>query len=292
MSEDGLDAPKQVLDGEWLTCWDALNEADKRLRRSGVRAPLATGEILARMAAAGYLPTISDQLFHTARIVADDGSVIEDHHDHPKEWRLVRASLWGAMFGFCAFSDRHIAHQSMDWERGSFMAVFTKEKLESGHEGWELLNDPGFYILMARNVLVYRDGLYALERFIKHNCTDDDLYAYGDLDLSQVVIPDVLANAQVRDDSPELGEVGTSLDLPMKRSRGRSGGKNGEPIAALTIKLMAMDDLALAACTADSAGAELQGIYAALGDHNRNFDNCSRDAAGILRAVRGARGIN
>lgn len=67
---------------------------------------------------------------------------------------------------------------------------------------------------------------------------------------------------------------------------GRPAGKNGEPIALVTARLLRLSAGELTAYTAEAAAAELIEQYRALGLQPPSPDNARRDAAGILRAVR------
>jgi len=296
---------REVLDGEWVNCWEALEIADQSLRRHAIQTPLPAGQILARMAATGYLPTISNDVNHSAPLPPDhvphdeltEQQCDERHQAAMEEeqrkaegkgkWQLVPITLWGSVFGFSGFEDRLVHFSGPDFKNSSIIAVYTKERLAHGAPLWEVGNDPGFHLEMARNILVYRDGLYAVDRYAAGRPDEGDKYSYNDLDLSRLKLPDVLP---LQD---RLSRLARHLDSEQSSgtSRGRPGGRNGEPIAALTIMLMGLDDRTLASYTADAAGAELQGYYAALGSPARSIDNCRKDAAGVLRQVKGARSI-
>jgi hypothetical protein len=193
------------------------------------------------------------------------------------------------MFGFSAVEGRRVHYVEPSFKGSSIVAVFTQEAFERNAPLWEVMSDPGYYMVMARNILVYKDGLYAVDRFAQGWPDEDDKYSYNNLDLSQLRLPDVLPLALV---AKRLAPAAESIDQTNCNSRGRPGGKNGEPIAALTIKLMGSDEPTLASYTAEAAGAELQSFYATLGTPARGTENCRKDAAGVLRQVRGARGVS
>ena len=77
---------------------------------------------------------------------------------------------------------------------------------------------------------------------------------------------------------------------PDSRPQGRSGGRRprttGEPIARVVLRLLALPASELAAYKVDALAAELIDEYRALGINPPHFENASRDAAGILRALR------
>lgn len=73
-----------------------------------------------------------------------------------------------------------------------------------------------------------------------------------------------------------------------QRKGGRPAGKYGEPIARLTLRLSKLSVGELAKFTQDSLGRDLIEEFKKLGLDPPSLDNATRDAAGILRAVRSA----
>ncbi|MGY4398084.1 hypothetical protein ACVWZA_003286 [Sphingomonas sp. UYAg733] len=67
---------------------------------------------------------------------------------------------------------------------------------------------------------------------------------------------------------------------------GRPAGKNGEPIAGVAKRLLALTEADLASYTAEAVATELVEEYRRLHLQPPSSDNAKRDAAGILRAVR------
>jgi hypothetical protein len=195
------------------------------------------------------------------------------------------------MFDFCPVEGRRIHHVLPSFQKSSIVVVYTENEHSRFAPVWEVMSDPGYYMVMARNILVYKDGLYTFPRYAAGWPDDDDKYNYNNLDLSRLQLPTTLPLAEMKKrwcpPEPE------SVEQPCNgNSRGRPGGKNGEPIAALTIKLMQTDESTLASYTAEAAGTELQGIYTMLGSPARGIENCRKDAAGVLRQVRGARKLS
>lgn len=285
---------REVLDGTWVTGWEAIARVEEYLKRHAIFVPMATGEILARMAVSGYLPTITNEVSHSVPI-ADSPSKPEDDVETPrprdKGWRLVPATFWAATFGHCTIPDKHVQHAECDFKHGAGTAVFTTGKLEWNAKLHEVGNDGGFYLLMVRNILFYEDGLYAAGRFAQGHADEDDLYDYKALDLSRLNLPGELPLEARERQLARWSKEEAGLDGGAPRSSGRAGGKNGEPIASLTIKLMTLPMEELSRYTADAAGAELQQFFVMSGVGGRNADNCKKDAAGVLRAVRAARGV-
>ena len=73
---------------------------------------------------------------------------------------------------------------------------------------------------------------------------------------------------------------------PLAAKGGRPAGKNGEPIARVTKRLIALPPTELATHTAEAVSADLVEEYRRLELQPPSPDNAKRDAAGILRAVR------
>ena len=295
--------PREVLDGDWVDCWEALKIADERLKDEAVYVTESTGQLLARMAASGYLPTISNEVSHTQPIPEGEPDVMamteaeQDEHFERKakeveeerkkaKWQLVDPALWGSVFGYCSFENKRVHLSQPSFRKSSIIATYTVKKYERREPLWIVMNDPGFHLLMARNILVYKDGLYSTTRVASGFPDPDDLYDYSKLDLSNLNLPKLLPLSK-RD--REFAERKDRLTKPA--SKGRPGGKNGEPIAVLTIKLMGLPEDQLQSYTAEAAGAELQDFFEMLGTPARNIDNCRKDAAGVLRQVRSARGL-
>lgn len=76
-----------------------------------------------------------------------------------------------------------------------------------------------------------------------------------------------------------------ALPPPERTKGGRPAGKDGEPIARVTKRLLALNEAELGRCTAESVGTELVGEYTSLGLSPPSFDNAKRNASGILRSV-------
>jgi hypothetical protein len=72
-------------------------------------------------------------------------------------------------------------------------------------------------------------------------------------------------------------------------SGGRPAGKDGEPIARVTLRLLNLSAEKLATYTHEALGSELIDEYKSLGLAPPSLDNAKRNAGGILRAVRSVR---
>lgn len=86
--------------------------------------------------------------------------------------------------------------------------------------------------------------------------------------------------------SPQPTKAAHPVDDEVKRRVGRPAGKDGEPIARLTKRLLALPPEELATYTHEALGAELIEEYKKLRLHPPSADNATRNAGGILRAVR------
>ncbi len=86
---------------------------------------------------------------------------------------------------------------------------------------------------------------------------------------------------------PSLGTSPKRTSPPALSTKGgRPAGKNGEPIAGIAKRLIALTTSELASYTAEAVAAELIEEYRRLGLQPPSSDNAKRDAAGVLRAVR------
>lgn len=70
------------------------------------------------------------------------------------------------------------------------------------------------------------------------------------------------------------------------RRGGRPAGTNGEPIARITMRLLAMPPVEIVSYKVESLASDLIAEYRALGLNPPHEDNAKRDASGILRALR------
>jgi hypothetical protein len=75
--------------------------------------------------------------------------------------------------------------------------------------------------------------------------------------------------------------------LPPGRKGGRPAGKDGEPIARVTLRMSTKSPGGLQRSTANAIGVELIEKYLNQGLDPPSGPNACRSAAGILRAVRG-----
>lgn len=70
------------------------------------------------------------------------------------------------------------------------------------------------------------------------------------------------------------------------RRGGRPAGTNGEPIARVTMRLLAMSPAEIGSYKVEALTSDLIAEYRALGLNPPHEDNAKRDASGILRALR------
>jgi hypothetical protein len=90
------------------------------------------------------------------------------------------------------------------------------------------------------------------------------------------------------DGSADTGTSSPSASAGREK-RGRPSGRNGEPIAHVTIRLMNMEPGEFERHTATAVAEDLIEEYRKLALAPPNLSNAESDAAGILRAVRAAR---
>lgn len=85
---------------------------------------------------------------------------------------------------------------------------------------------------------------------------------------------------------PQIATPPVSLEPGTMAKGGRPAGKNGEPIAGVAKRLLALPPDELASYTAEAVATDLVEEYQRLRLQPPSPDNAKRDAAGILRAVR------